>query len=175
MERSVETVGPGPYSGGASRDAACFTQHVPTFDFTFTVDAPFAAVSAFHHDSTALKKLTPPPMFVQIHSMEPLAEGSITKFTVWAGPLPIRWTAEHSDVSDSGFTDTQAEGPMARWVHTHRYIPIDDTTTKVTEHIEYEFGSGKDRLVGLLAFSKPALLGLFNYRKLRTRWDLRKA
>lgn len=151
------------------------TLFVPTFDFEFTVDAPFDAVSEFHHDSSALKKLTPPPTFVQIHSMEPLGEGSITEFTVWLGPLPIRWTAEHSNVSAEGFTDTQTEGPMKRWVHTHRYVPVDEHTTRVTEHIEYEFGSGKDRIVGLLAFSKPALLGLFTYRKLRTRWDLRNS
>jgi ligand-binding SRPBCC domain-containing protein len=148
------------------------TGDVPVFDYSFTVNAPFQAVSDFHADASAIKTLT--PTYAQIHSMDPLGEGSITKFTVWAGPLPIHWTAKHSNVSESGFTDTQIEGPMASWVHTHRYQPIDEATTKVAEHIEYEFGSGKDKLIGLLAFSKPGLIGLFTYRKLVTRFSLRK-
>jgi len=147
---------------------------VPTFDFSFTVDAPFEAVSEFHSHGSALKKLT--PTYAQIHSMDPLGEGSVTKFTVWAGPIPVRWTAEHSGITDSGFTDTQTEGPMQRWVHTHRYEPVDDDTTKVTEHVEYEFGSSaKDKIICVLMFNPPALFGLFTYRKWRTRWALRSA
>ena len=150
---------------------ACLTVSVSVFNYEFTVDAPFQAVSDFHSDASALKKLT--PTFAQIHSMDPLGEGSITKFTVWAGPIPIHWTAEHSNVSDSGFTDTQIDGPMTKWVHTHRYTPIDDTTTKVTEHIDYEFGTSlKDRFLCLVMFNccktcNKKLLGckLFNLRK----------
>lgn len=146
---------------------------MPIFDFEFTVDAPFSAVSEFHSDASAIKTLT--PTYAQVHSMDPLGEGSITKFTVWAGPIPVHWTAEHSGVSDSGFTDTQTAGPMKRWVHTHRYEPVDESTTRIIEHIDYEFGTGKDRLICLLMFNRPALLGLFTYRKWRTRWALRKA
>jgi hypothetical protein len=44
--------------------------------------------------------------------MEPLAEGSISDFTLWFGPLPIRWTARHSHIDPlHGFTDTQVRGP----------------------------------------------------------------
>ena len=120
--------------------------------------------------------LTPPPTFMQIHQIEPLAEGSVSRFTIWAGPLPIRWTAIHSNVSASGFTDTQAEGVMQKWAHTHRFEAIDASTSRVTEHIDYEFaGGGRDRVIGLLIFNRPALVALFNYRKLRTRWALRQA
>lgn len=147
---------------------------MPVFDFSFTVDAPFGAVSEFHSDASALKKLT--PTYAQIHSMDPLAEGSITKFTVWAGPIPVHWTAEHSGITDHGFTDSQTAGPMAKWVHTHRYEPVDENTTKVIEHIEYEFGTSmKDRILCVLMFNPPALFGLFTYRKFRTRFELRGA
>jgi ligand-binding SRPBCC domain-containing protein len=43
-----------------------------TFDYKFTVNAPVTAVSNFHHDTRILKKLSPPPIFVQIHRFEPL-------------------------------------------------------------------------------------------------------
>ena len=32
---------------------------MPVFDYSFTVDAPLEAVRDFHHDTSALKKLTP--------------------------------------------------------------------------------------------------------------------
>ena len=63
---------------------------MPVFDYKFTVDAPATAVSNFHHDTRILKKLSPPPIFVQIHRFEPLGEGSKAEFTLWFGPLPLR-------------------------------------------------------------------------------------
>lgn len=57
-----------------------------SFDFTITIRASLAAVADFHHDARALKRLTPPPIFVQLHRVEPLAEGSIVDFTLWFDP-----------------------------------------------------------------------------------------
>jgi cysteine-rich repeat protein len=97
---------------------------MPVFDYSFTVDAPLEAVRDFHHDTSALKKLTPPPTIVQLHSIEPLGEGSVSRFTLWVGPLPLKWKAVHRNVSDRGFTDVQAEGPAAKWEHTHTFVPL---------------------------------------------------
>ena len=62
---------------------------MPTFEFRFRVPAPLSVVRRFHHDTSALKKLTPPPVFVQLHEIEPLSEGSVSRFTLWMGPLPL--------------------------------------------------------------------------------------
>lgn len=146
---------------------------MPLFNFSFTVDAPLQAVADFHSDTSALKKLTPPPMIVQIHGIEPMAEGSVSRFTLWAGPLPIRWKAVHSNVSLNGFTDTQAEGPAKKWAHTHTFTPLSDSQTEIQEHIEYEHGSGFWGVMTRLLFAKPNLFVMFTYRKLVTRWNLR--
>lgn len=140
-----------------------------TFDYTFTVDAPLMAVSAFHHDTRVLKKLTPPPMIIRVHKFEPLGEGSIGEFTLWLGPIPLHWRAVHSDVSENGFTDTQEKGPMKFWQHTHRFTAVSPTKTQVHEHIEYEYASGLQGLLTRLLFNKPGLLYLFTARKLITR------
>ena len=68
---------------------------MPEFRHSFTVDAPLAAVHAFHHDSRALRQLTPLPIIARIHAYEPLADGSRAAFTLWFGPLPLRWQAVH--------------------------------------------------------------------------------
>ena len=146
---------------------------MPVFDFSFTVDAPLSAVRDFHRDTSALKRLTPPPTFVRLISIEPLAEGSVSKFVLWVGPLPLHWTAVHRNVSDRGFTDVQAAGPAAAWAHTHTFTPLSDGRTRIDEHIEYAHKKGLWGIVTRLLFSKPNLWLMFSYRRFVTRWFLR--
>lgn len=143
-----------------------------TFNYEFTVAAPLAAVSNFHHNTRVLKKLSPPPIFVQIHRFEPLAEGSEAEFTLWFGPLPLRWLAVHSNVSLNGFTDTQAKGPLKSWQHTHRFTAISPTQTQVQEHIEYSHHAGLKGLFTKILFNHVGLFFLFTARKLLTRWHI---
>ncbi len=146
---------------------------MPVFEYAFTVQAPLDAVRAFHHDTSALKRLTPPPTIVQLHRIEPLAEGSVSEFTLWVGPLPLRWKAVHRDVSDHGFTDVQAEGPAAKWEHTHTFTALDEKTTEVREHVEYAHRRGPWGWVTRVLFAKPNLQVMFAYRKWVTRRQLR--
>lgn len=143
---------------------------MPTFDFRFTVKAPLRSVSHFHHDTTVLKKLTPPPIFAQIHHYEPLGDGSKAEFTLWFGPIPVRWQAVHSNVSVRGFTDTQVSGPLKSWQHTHRFTAVSTDLTEIHEHIEYSHHDGLKGLFSRLLFAKPALYFLFTARKVITRW-----
>ena len=139
------------------------------FDYSFEVAATVEMVSAFHKDTSVLKKLTPPPIIAQIHDFEPLGEGSKADFTLWFGPVPVRWQAVHSDVSLNGFTDTQVKGPLKRWQHQHRFSAIDEETTVVSEHIDYEHDSGRRGLWSRLLFSNLGLFMLFTARKIITR------
>lgn len=143
--------------------------HMPTFDYAFTVNAPLSAVAAFHSDTSALKLLTPPPIIVQIHNTEPLAEGSEATFTLWFGPLPIHWKAVHTDVGEDGFTDTQVRGPLRRWRHTHRFSAVSDDVTLISEHIDYEYRAGMKGLLSRLMYSKASLYLFFTARKIMTR------
>jgi ligand-binding SRPBCC domain-containing protein len=148
---------------------------MPIFDYRFTVPASLEAVRDFHRDTSALKTLTPPPTIVQLHSLEPLAEGSVSRFTLWVGPLPLKWKAVHRDVTDRGFTDVQAEGPAAKWEHTHTFTPLGPESTEIHEHIEYEHKSGFWGVVTRLLFSWPNLWFMFGYRCWITRRKLRHA
>lgn len=148
---------------------------MPVFDYSFVVDAPLEAVRDFHRHTSALKRLTPPPTIVQLHSIEPLAEGSVSTFTLWVGPLPLRWKAVHRNVSDRGFTDIQASGPAAKWEHTHSFVPLAADRTEIREHIEYEHKPGPWGIVTRLLFSWPNLRLMFAYRAWVTRRCLRQA
>jgi ligand-binding SRPBCC domain-containing protein len=91
------------------------------------------------------------------------------------GPLPLRWTAVHRDVSERGFTDIQREGPVRKWEHTHTFRPLSDEQTEIQEHIEYAHKPGLRGLLTRLLFARPNLYLMFTYRKLVTRWILHRA
>jgi ligand-binding SRPBCC domain-containing protein len=135
----------------------------------FTVQAPLAAVAAFHQDSRALRMLTPPPIWVQFHRVDPLAEGSVADFSMWFGLIPVRWTAVHSEVTANGFVDTQQRGPFRSWQHRHTFQPLNVQATGVIDEIEAEPGNLISRIMWL------TLPILFAYRAWRTRRALRKA
>ncbi len=142
---------------------------MPVFDYRFTVAAPLQAVSEFHFQPGILKVLTPPLMIMQVHRFDPLADGSIGEFTMWMGPIPVRWKAEHSNVSQTSFTDTQVSGPMKSWVHTHTFRSLGDDLTEVHEHIEFEHFGGLKGLWSRMLFPKIGLNVLFSIRKRITR------
>jgi len=85
----------------------------------------------------------------------------------------VRWEAIHSNVSEQGFTDRQASGPMKHWEHTHRFTAEGDGLTRISEHVEYEHHSGWRGVRSRLLFSRPALWLLFSYRKVVTRRAVR--
>ena len=148
---------------------------MPVFETSFRINAPVQAVAAFHRDTRILRLLTPPPLIVQLHQFEPLEEGSLSIFTLWFGPLPVRWKAVHSQVDPaSGFTDTQAEGPLLSWQHRHAWRALDEHTTLMTEHIEYEHHTGLRGLFSRLLFSGLGLKAMFFYRRIVNTYHVEK-
>lgn len=142
----------------------------PSFVSRFVVPASLEAVARFHADPRALTRLTPPPTLMRVHRMDPLGEGSVSEFTMWVGPIPIRWRAVHSGFTAlKGFTDTQELGPMARWIHRHSYRALDDGRTEVLDQIWYEHPSGWRGILTRALFSKLPLKALFAYRAIATR------
>jgi ligand-binding SRPBCC domain-containing protein len=138
------------------------------FTHRFRVAASLEAVANFHRAPGAIKKLTPFPLWMQIHKMEPLAENARAHFTIWAGPIPLRWEAIHTNVSEQGFTDTQIKGPYQYWVHNHQFIAINSKTTEVIDEISAVYGEGLFwGLVTRLMWAGMPIL--FAFRGWRTR------
>ena len=104
----------------------------------FRVRAPLAQVAEFHCHSASMAAITPPPIVVRVQRAPAvLAEGDEMAFTMWLGPLPIRWLARIEAVSATGFTDRQLHGPFGEWVHRHSFVAIDENTTEVVDEISW--------------------------------------
>jgi ligand-binding SRPBCC domain-containing protein len=139
------------------------------FRYEFPVDAPVERVASFHFDPGALKELTPPLAGMRPLEAEPLAEGSVVRFTLGFGPARIPWTARHEDVGPRGFTDVQIEGPLASWRHRHEFRPLGPDRTLVRESIAYCHRPGWRGALSRILFAPTALRALFLYRRFRTR------
>jgi ligand-binding SRPBCC domain-containing protein len=133
------------------------------------VKAAVEDVAEFHSRSASMAAITPPPMIVRVHSApDRLKSGDRMDFTLWAGPLPIHWTACIEDVSGNGFTDRQLSGPFGSWVHRHGFERVDDHTTDVVDRIEASYRQDVFwGLVGRLMWAGMPLL--FALRARRTR------
>lgn len=102
----------------------------------FEVKAPLADVAAFHSHSASMGAITPPPILVRVHSApERLQEGDRMDFTMWLGPLPIRWLAQIEQTTPTSFVDRQISGPFESWVHKHSFVAIDAETTEVIDDV----------------------------------------
>ncbi|MCY3779830.1 MAG: SRPBCC family protein [Chloroflexi bacterium] len=134
------------------------------------IDATLDAIMDFHNDPRALGRLTPPPIIMQLRRDDRLSltEGEI-EFTLWFGPLPIRWIARHeSGPRPCSFADVQVKGPLAYWRHEHIFTEVRGGV-ELTDRITLAHRPGPLGLFTRLAFDGLPLRILFAYRHWRTR------
>jgi ligand-binding SRPBCC domain-containing protein len=128
------------------------------------IAAPAAALRDWHFEEGAFQRLTPPWENVRIlESPFPLRDGSRAVVEVRIGPLRRRWIAVH-EITEHGFIDRQAGGPFTFWEHEHRFEPVDERTSRLTDRIRYRLPFGwPGRLFGG-PFVERKLDRLFRYR-----------
>ena len=135
----------------------------------FQVRAPQAAVSAFYSRSASLAAITPPLVPMRVHrAPERLVAGDELEFTMWLGPVPVRWLARVDEASAAGFVDRQVQGPFASWAHRHRFVAVAESTTEVVDEVEARLRRHVFWLpIGLILWLGLPLL--FAFRAWRTR------
>jgi len=140
----------------------------------FTVAAPLDEVAQFHRYSASMAEITPPPILVRMHAApDVLQDGDEMSFTLWTGPIPIRWIARIEQVEPTGFIDRQLAGPFARWVHRHIFVPNGDDSTTVIDVVGAELHRDPFwRTVGLSMWA--GLPMLFAYRGWKTKRTLER-
>jgi ligand-binding SRPBCC domain-containing protein len=131
---------------------------------------------AFHAHPKAFLRLTPPPIFIQVHrnSIANLTGGDV-EFTMWLGPIPLRWHAQHKPgPTPTSFVDHQLSGPMAYWEHMHTFKTVPGGV-ELTDHITLDHKPGVAGIFSRLMFDGLPLRIFFFYRHLRTKMGLASA
>lgn len=146
-----------------------------TFEHSSVINTTMDAIWDFHEDPQAFAKLTPPPIFVQVHrrDLDSLTDGEM-EFTLWFGPVPIRWLAQHEPgPTEHSFADRMMRGPVAYWLHRHIFEEVEGGI-RLTDRITIQHKPGAAGILTRLMFGGLPLRFLFIYRHLRTRLTLEK-
>jgi len=146
-------------------------KHATIYEKSTVMRTTMDKMIAFHENAKALNHLTPPPIFVQLHedNRTSMTEGDLT-FTLWFGPFPIRWRAQHQPgPTATSFADRMLEGPVQYWYHQHIFEEV-DKGIKLTDRLTIAYKTGIYGLLTRLMFDKLPLRLLFFYRHLRTKW-----
>ena len=140
------------------------------FEKSSVINTTLDEMMRFHADPSALSRLTPPPIFMRVQrdDRDSIRQGEIA-FTLWFGPLPIRWLARHeAGPTEHSFADAQVEGPMAYWRHEHIFTAVAGGV-ELTDRITLAHKPGLAGLLTRLMFDGLPLRFLFAYRHWRTR------
>ena len=99
------------------------------------IDAPAAAVFAFHEREDAISILSPP--FPKVRMLD-MTAGIRTGSRVQLRVGPFSWIALHTTYErDRLFVDEQIRGPFAKWIHRHEF-EVADGKTRLTDRVEYQ-------------------------------------
>lgn len=145
---------------------------MPTAVFRSRIEAPRAALYAWHARPTAFERLAPPGDSVRLVEDSGGIEDGARK-VIELGPLGLRWVAVHDrHVADRGFRDVQQRGPFRRWEHVHAFLDDGVGASILEDRIEYELPFG--RLGALVAGRAIAKLleRMFERRHAVTRHDV---
>ena len=147
------------------------------FEHQSVIETTADELMAFHVHPKAFKRLTPPPIFIQVHRNEltSLRNGEV-EFTLWFGVIPVRWIARHeAGPIETSFMDRQIKGPLERWEHQHLFQPIEGepAKTELIDRITIEHKTGWRGWLTRLFLDGLPLRFLFMYRHQRTKWALR--
>lgn len=146
-------------------------QNATVYEKSSIMNTTMDKMQAFHQSPDALGKLTPPPIFMQLRedNRTSMTEGDL-KFTLWMGPIPIKWHAEHqAGPNADSFADMQIAGPMAYWRHEHIFEEVTGGI-KLTDRLTIAHKEGLQGILTRLMFDGIPLRILFFYRHLRTKW-----
>lgn len=128
----------------------------------------------WHMQPGAFDALVPPQQKVEVLERPArLEEGAKLVMKVYLGPVGLRWVAVHRDfVQGRKFVDEQQSGPFAHWVHTHRFVPVDEDSSLLWDRVEYRLPAGKlGNLMGGWAIERM-LDEMFEFRHAKTRESL---
>ena len=146
---------------------------MPIFEWSSIMPASADEVFAYHARPGAFRRLAPPWQKLEVCEETGDVTAGRVAFDVWFGPVKKHWVAEMgSAMPGRQFVDRQVEGPFAAWEHVHRFVPIDEGTSELRDHIEYRLPAGGfTDAVGEGPAGKT-LSRLFRFRHERTRLDL---
>jgi ligand-binding SRPBCC domain-containing protein len=105
------------------------------FRHRFVVRAPLVGVAEFHRQAETLRAITPLLRVRLDQAPTRLHQGGELTFSLWFGPLPLRWRARIDALPPTGFVDRQIRGPFQFWEHRHTFVPLGAEATWILDEV----------------------------------------
>jgi ligand-binding SRPBCC domain-containing protein len=143
------------------------------FQRSVDIDAPADLMWRFHLDTRNAPLISPDAAtFLAIEGDFPVSVGSVITLKVRQPPMPIAqtWRVRVGAMIENRLvTDVAEKSPFARWSHEHRFEPLGEGRTRMTDHVTYALPFGPlGRLVDRL-FVRRQLAGMFAERHAKTK------
>jgi len=144
-----------------------------TYSRSVDIDAPIDALYRFHLDTRNAPLISPDAaQFRAIDGAFPVAIGSRVVLRVKQPPIPITqtWRIRIAELElERRVVDVAERSPFAYWRHEHRFAPLPDGGTRMTDHVTYALPLGPvgrlaDHLIGRRQLEK-----LFAERQRKTK------
>jgi len=139
----------------------------------FLVDANIEKVWNFYTDIGHLKIITPPSIRLEIikHEGKKIEDGKEVYITGKIFPFfKSKWHSKITFFDDVSYVyvDEMIKGPFKKWKHTHKFVKINENTTKVIDEIEFQIKLPfLDKI--LHNYGITSLKKIFNNREIETK------
>ena len=147
---------------------------MPVFVRSSLMPADARSLADWHFRTGAIDRLLPPWETVEVlQRPAAMADGAVARFRMRKGGLSVEWVARHHDVQPGrSFSDTQERGPFRRWTHRHSFLPKDESSSMLEDHVDYDLPGGVLGRAVAGGMVGRDLARMFAWRHARTRHDL---
>ena len=112
---------------------------MPTYEHIGEFAMPVDRVWQWYDSPGAFRRIMPEWEGITPLRAGALKDGEETRFKVSIGPIKQKWIARHHDVVDGEvFHDRMVKGPFGAWDHEHRFLPIDGTSSKIHDTVQWK-------------------------------------
>jgi ligand-binding SRPBCC domain-containing protein len=135
------------------------------------VPLPRERVFAFFADAGNLEAITPPWLRFEILTPRPIPmrPGAVIEYRLRVLGIPFRWrTVIETFDPPVSFTDSQARGPYAYWLHAHGFEEVPGGTV-VRDTARYALPLGPLGSLAHALFVRRQLREIFDFRERRIR------
>src|SRR4051812_8497781 len=114
------------------------------FEKTSSIPVSPKELFDYHNCPGALERLLPPWREVQVLERSgTIRNGDRVKVRVHIAPFARTITALHRDfIEGRQFVDEQESGPFATWKHTHQFLADINSSSILSDRIEYRLPGG---------------------------------